>query len=82
MLSQINLFIYQIHLGVKIYTNSVGNIMLMISTLNLLEPTLSSSKEENVIVLLKYQDLIIEYTIFESCLSCSFLVWAQDFSTI
>ena len=34
------------------------------------------------LVLLKYQDPFIEYAIFASCLSCSFLVWAQNFSTI
>ena len=55
--------------------------MLLISPLNSIEPILSSSKEENVLVLLKYQDPFIEYAIFESCLSCSF-VWAQNFSTI
>ena len=27
-------------------------------------------------------DPFIEYAIFESCLSCSFLAWAQNFSTI
>ena len=36
----------------------------------------------STLVLLKYQDPFIEYAIFESCLSCSFLVWAQNFSTI
>ena len=35
-----------------------------------------------MLVLLKYQDPFIEYAIFEFCLSCSFLVWAQNFSTI
>ena len=39
-------------------------------------------KEENVLVLLKHQDPFIEYAIFESCVSCCFLVWAQNFSTI
>ena len=41
-----------------------------------MEPILSSSKEENVLVLLKYQDPFIEYASFDSCLSCGFLVWA------
>ena len=36
----------------------------------------------STLVLLKYQDPFIEYAIFESCLSCNFLVWAQNFSTI
>ena len=34
------------------------------------------------VVLLKYQDPFIEYAIFKSCLSCSSLLWAQNFSTI
>ena len=34
------------------------------------------------VVLLKYQDPFIEYAISESCLSCSLLVWALNFSTI
>ena len=54
----------------------------MTSPLNLIEPILSSSKEENLLALLKYQDQFIEYAIFESYLSCGFLVWAQNFSTI
>ena len=52
----------------------------MIPPLNRIEPILSSSNEENV--LLKYQDPVTECATFESCLSCSFLVWAQNFSTI
>ena len=57
--------------------------MLTISPLNWMEPILSSIKKENVLVLLlKYQDPFIEYAIFESCLSFSFLVWAQNFRTI
>ena len=36
----------------------------------------------STLVLLKYQDSFIEYALFESCLSCSFLVWPQNFSTI
>ena len=56
--------------------------MLMISPLNWIEATLTFSKEENVLVLLKCQDLFIEYSIFESCLSCCFLAWVQDFSTM
>ena len=70
------------YLRVKIHTNLAGNIMLMISPLNLIEPKLSSSKEKNVLVLLKYQDPFTEYAIFESCLSCGFLIWAQNISTI
>ena len=66
----------------KTYTNLVGNIMLMTSPLNWIEPILSSSKEENLLALLKYQDQFIEYAIFESYLSCGFLIWAQNFSTI
>ena len=34
----------------------------------------------SILVLLKYQNPFIEYAIFESCLSCSFLVYAQSFS--
>ena len=33
------------------------------------------------LVLMKHQDPFTE-SIFESCLSCSFLVWPQNFSTI
>ena len=36
----------------------------------------------STLLLLKYQDLFMEYAIFESCLSCSFLVRTQNFSTI
>ena len=57
-------------MGVKIYKNVVDNIMLIITPLNSI---LSSSKEENVLALLKYQDSFIAYTIFESCLSCAVL---------
>ena len=60
-------------LGVKIHTNLVGNIMLMISSLNLIESILSSSKRENVLVLLTYQNPFIECAIFESCLLATFL---------
>ena len=35
----------------------------------------------SILVSLK-QDPFIEYAIFESCLSCGFLVWDQNFSTI
>ena len=38
---------------VKIYTNLFGNIMLIISPLNWIKKILSSSKEENLLVLLK-----------------------------
>ena len=55
--------------------------MLMISPLDWIEAILSSSKEEIVLVLLKYQNLFIEYT-FLSPASYSFLVWAHKFSTI
>ena len=65
-------------MGVKIYKNVVDNIMLIITPLNSI---LSSSKEENVLALLKYQDSFIAYTIFESCISCVVLVWTQNFST-
>ena len=58
------------------FINLVGNIMLMISPLNWMQPILSFSKEENVLALRKYQDPFVEYTIYESCLSCDFLVWA------
>ena len=37
---------------------------------------------ENMLVSLKYPDPFIEYAIFESCLSCCILVWAQNFSTM
>ena len=47
-------------LGVKIYTNLVGNIMLIISPLCWIKSILSSSKEGNLLVLLKYQGLLIE----------------------
>ena len=69
-------------LGAKIYTNLAGNIMLMISLWTWIEPLLSSFREENVLVFLKYQDPFIEYAIFEPCLSCAFFVWAQNSSTI
>ena len=42
---------------------------MLISPLNWIELILSSSKEENMLVLLRYQDPFIEYAIFESCLS-------------
>ena len=35
----------------------------------------------STLVLLKYQDPFIQYAISESGLSCSFLVWALNFST-
>ena len=70
------------YLGVKTYTNLVDNIMLMVSLLNWRWHILYSSKEKNVLVFLKYQDPFIEFAIFESCLSCVFLVWAQNFCTI
>ena len=69
-------------LGAKIYTKLASNIMLMISLWTWIEPLLSSFREENVLVLLKYQDPFIEYAIFEPCLSCAFFVWAQNSSTI
>ena len=31
----------------------------------------------NGLVLLKYHDPFMEYTIFESCLSCGYLVWLR-----
>ena len=39
------------YLGVKIDTNLIGNTMLMISSLNWIEPMLFSSKWENMLVL-------------------------------
>ena len=56
--------------------------MLMISLLNWIEPILSSWKEKNVLVLLKYQDPFIKYVIFESYSSCFIIIGAQNFSTI
>ena len=56
MLKTISCWLIQIsvkQLGVKIYANLAGNIMLMISPLNWREPIISSSKEENELVLLK-----------------------------
>ena len=54
--------------------NLVGNIMLMISpSLNWIEPILSSAKQENVLVLLKYQDPFIERAIVESAYLAAFL---------
>ena len=47
------------YLRVKIHTNLVGNILLRMSPLNSTEPKFSSSKEKNVLVLLKYQDIFI-----------------------
>ena len=47
--------------------------MLMISPLNWIEPTLTFSKEENVLVLLKCQDLFIEYSINPAYLALSCL---------
>ena len=67
---------------VEIYLNLFCNIMLMVSPFNWIEPILSSSEEENVLVLLKCQDTFIEYAIFKSWLFCSFLVWAQNFRNI
>ena len=54
----------------------------MMLPLNSIEPKRSSSKEENVLVLLKYKDQFIYFTIFESCLSSGLLVSAQNFTTI
>ena len=68
--------------GVKIHTNLAGNTMLMISPLNWMEPIPFSSKEENALVRLKYQDPFIEYASFESCLSYGLLAWDKNFSTI
>ena len=36
----------------------------------------------STLVLLKYKDPFIKYATFESYLTCSFPVWAQNFSTI
>ena len=58
------------------FINLVGNIMLMISPLNWMQPILFFSKEENVLALRKYQYPFVEYAIYESCLCCDFLVWA------
>ena len=54
----------------------------MMLPLNSIELKRSSSKEENVLVLLKYKDQFIYFAIFESCLSSGFLVFAQNFITI
>ena len=56
-------------------SNSCGQYMHKLNRTD----TLNSSKEENILVLLKYQDSFIEYAIIESD---SFLVWAQNFNTI
>ena len=44
----------------------------MIYSLNYEEPILSSSKEQNVLVLVKYLDRFIEYAIFESWFAALF----------
>ena len=51
--------------------------------MNWIEPILSSSKEENVLVLLKYQDPFLEDAAFKSCLSCSkFPHYSMDWVSI
>ena len=65
-------------MGVKIYTNLVGQIMLMIFPLNWIELILSSSKDLfNV-----NQDPFIEYAIFESCSSRDALVYGLRISAL
>ena len=67
-----------------IYT--IGQSLIQHTTVNQLNITKQISLNiyhfPSTLVLLKYQDTFIEYAIFESCLSCSFLVWAQNFTTI
>ena len=67
-----------------VYT--IGQSSIQHATLNQLNITkqifLNIYHFSSTSVLLKYQDPFIEYTIFESCPSCSFLVWTQPFSTI
>ena len=66
--------------------NTVGQSSIQHATLNQLNITkqifLNIYQFSSTLILLKYQDPFIEYAIFESCLSCSFLGWAQNFSTI
>ena len=47
--------------------------MLMIFPINWIDPIPPSSKEENVLVLLEYQDLFIEYTILNPAYLVTFL---------
>ena len=59
--------------------------MLMISPLNRIEPVLSFSKEETVLVLLEHQDPFKEYAIFESSISLdsnlNTIKWIVNFHT-
>ena len=63
----------------------MGNHQYNITTLHQLNITkqifLNIYHFPSTLVPLKYQDPFIE-SIFESCLSCSFLVWTQNFSSI
>ena len=65
---------------------ATGKSSMQHTTLNQLNITkqtfLGIYRFPSTFVLSKYQDPFIEYAIFESCLFCSFLVWAQNYSTI
>ena len=69
-----------------IYTKGQSSIQHI--TLNQLNITITKQIFLNIyyfpsiLALLKYQNPFIEYAIFESCLSCNFLLWTQNFSTI
>ena len=68
------------------YSNTLGQSSIQHATLNQLNITKQIFQNiyifPSTLILLKYQDPFIEYDIFESCLSCNFLVWAQNFSAI
>ena len=67
------------------YCNTIGQPSIQHTTLNQLNITkqifLNMYHFPSKLVLMKHQDPFTE-SIFESCLSCSFLVWPQNFSTI
>ena len=56
---------------------------LTLNRLNITKPIfLNMYHFLSTLVLLKYHDPFLEYATFESCLSCSSLIWAQNFSII
>ena len=56
---------------------------LTLNRLNITKPIfLNMYHFSSTLVLLKCHDPFLEYATFESCLSCSSLIWAQNFSII
>ena len=64
-----------------LYSNHQSNIQHSIKWI-LQGIILNTYHFSSTLILLTYQNPFIEYAIFESCLSCNFLVWVQNFSTI